>query len=211
MSDEEDSILKRAYALETPQDNIALYRDWAATYDSGFAEEMDYIAPKVTAIELAARWQGETPVLDIGAGTGLVAQQLASDGIGPVDALDISAEMLDVAKSKGLYRNHIIGDLTQTVPIKDGTYGAVVSAGLFTHGHVGPEVLGECLRVARSGALFALSVNPTHWENLRFDAALADLGDAIHDVEITHVPSYGPKANGDQTDNLSTLLVFRKA
>lgn len=207
---DDKSMLTRAYSLETVADNIALYRDWAKTYERDFAEAMDYLAPKVTATELATRWNGEAPVLDIGAGTGLVGLHLEKAGVGPVDALDISAEMLEVAREKAVYRNLIVGDLTQTLPIEDGTYGVIISSGTLTHGHVGPEVLDECMRVAKSGALFALSANPTHWKNLGFDAKITSYGDAVRDVEIVMVPSYGPKANGDQTDDLSTLCFFYK-
>ncbi|MFT5638102.1 MAG: putative TPR repeat methyltransferase, partial [Paracoccaceae bacterium] len=41
--------LKRAYSLKTPQDSVALYRDWAESYDIGFADRMDYRAPSVVA------------------------------------------------------------------------------------------------------------------------------------------------------------------
>lgn len=208
-----DDKLERAYRLQTPQDNVDLYRDWAQSYDTDFAGPMDYRLPANTAAVLADRWAGEAPVLDVGAGTGLVGEALAGAGVGPVDALDISPEMLAVAAGKGVYRHCIVGDLTARVPIADASYGAIVSAGTFTCGHVGPEGLDECLRVARTGALFAISVNPDHWRDRGFEARFAALSaaEAIRDFEIVPVRGYGPAAKGPHRDDIFNVCVFRKA
>ena len=50
-------------------------------------------------------------------------------------------------------------DVTKNIPLKSNSVGAVVSAGTFTHGHVGPEVFDELLRIAKPGGLFVLSIN----------------------------------------------------
>jgi ubiquinone/menaquinone biosynthesis C-methylase UbiE len=73
-----------------------------------------------------------------------------------IDAIDISPEMLNIARLKNCYSKIIEADLTKRLLINDNHYGAIVSAGTFTHGHVGPDVLDELLRVTRSGALFFL-------------------------------------------------------
>lgn len=67
-----DPDLEKAYALQTPDDNRKLYADWADSYDSGFAREMDYRLPRMVALILAEIYQGAGPVLDLGAGTGLM-------------------------------------------------------------------------------------------------------------------------------------------
>ena len=43
--------------------------------------------------------------------------------------------------------------------LKSNSVGAVVSAGTFTHGHVGPNAFDELLRVTKPGGLFVLSIN----------------------------------------------------
>ena len=40
MSDEPD--LDSAYALETPEDNLALYKTWAESYDADFVDGAEY-------------------------------------------------------------------------------------------------------------------------------------------------------------------------
>ncbi|XP_072037199.1 uncharacterized protein [Amphiura filiformis] len=49
----------------------------------------------------------DTTILDVCAGTGLAGEQLRKLGYTKVDALDFSQEMLDLARSKGIYRNLI--------------------------------------------------------------------------------------------------------
>jgi len=67
--------------------------------------------------------------------------------------------MLNNARLKNCYSKIIEADLTKRLLINDNHYGAIVSAGTFTHGHVGPDVLDELLRVTRSGGLFVLTIH----------------------------------------------------
>ncbi len=207
---QKDPDLNAAYALETPDDNRALYASWAQTYDSGFAKDMDYQLPAhVAGLFLASGARG--PVLDVGAGTGLVGEVIAAERSLDVDALDISADMLAVAAAKGVYRRTIEGDLTATLPIPDGVYHSVISSGTFTHGHVGPDGLDEVLRVAAAGAQFVLSINAEHWEARGFEAKFAALEPQITSFEIITVPIYGPAAPIDHRDDQGHIAVFRKA
>ncbi len=199
-----------AYALKTPEDSIELYREWAKTYDQDFAKANDYRNPQLIAELFAKRCDGDTPILDVGAGTGLVGQALAAHGLAPVDALDISPEMLAVAQSKGCYRNTIHADLTGQVGIADTVYGGVISVGTFTHGHVGPEAIDELLRVARSGALFALGINAEFYEADGFAEKFASLKNRIDGFEIVETFGYGKQAKAALQQTRSSVALFRK-
>ncbi|MCB2092877.1 MAG: class I SAM-dependent methyltransferase [Rhodobacteraceae bacterium] len=201
--------LDAAYSLKTPADSRRLYRDWASTYDDDFAARMDYQMPARIAAVFAA--SGEGPVLDIGAGTGLVAEKLGALGIGPVDGIDISAEMLQVAAAKGVYRRTLVADLTRTLPIEDRTYRGFVSSGTFTHGHVGPDALDELLRVAVPGAFFALSVHSAVFETAGFDRKLRNLAPMVRDLSIEPVAIYGHGAGGDHATDQALIVSFRRA
>lgn len=202
--------LNAAYALETPEDNRRLYADWAQTYDDGFARDMDYQLPRLVALVLAEVYHGQGPVLDVGAGTGLVAENMLMRGALDVDALDISADMLAVAASKGIYRQTIEADLTKAIGLADAIYDAVVSSGTFTHGHVGPDALDELLRVARSGATFVLSINAEHFEARGFVAKFEALADQIDGLEHRVINIYGPNADDSHKDDLAHIAVFQK-
>jgi len=178
--------LEAAYALKAPEDSVRLYSDWATTYDEEFAKAMGYVYPREVARSFRDHAApGDTPVLDIGAGTGLLGAELVDltpDLI--ADGIDISTEMLEVAGAKGLYRNRITADLTARLDIVDETYGGLISSGTFTHGHVGPVALEELLRVARAGALFCLGINLAVFDSAGFGSAFARL---VADARITPV------------------------
>ena len=143
--------LHSAYALGSPGENKQLYAEWAGDYDESFATREDYQLHTHTARAFVGAG-GQGPVLDVGAGTGLCGAVLSRLGVGPIDATDISAEMLDQAMRKDIYRDAIEADLTQGIPVPRDSYSGIVSSGTFTHGHLGPEVLPALLRVARHGA-----------------------------------------------------------
>lgn len=202
--------LESAYALQTPQDNQQLYADWAQTYDESFAKDMDYQMPRLVALIFAEVAGDADPVLDVGAGTGLLAAAIPVRDRMRIDALDISPEMLAVAQGKGIYRRCIVGDLTGRLDIPDAAYGAVVSSGTFTHGHVGPDALDELLRVARPGAVFVLSVNAEHFEARGFAAKFDTLGKAIEGLHFRDVNIYGAAADAAHRDDTARIAVFFK-
>ena len=204
------SELADAYALKTPQDNVELYSRWSKTYDQGFAKDMDYQLPRNVASIFLELTDCSAPVLDVGAGTGLLVESMNGAFMGAIDALDISAEMLEAATTKSLYRNTIVGDLTKTLPIADDSYAAVVSSGTFTHGHVGPEGLDELMRVAKPSALFVLSVNAEHYTSAGFEEKFRSLDPYILNFEIRQVHNYGDKADGAHRDDLGNVVFFLK-
>ena len=201
--------LDSAYAIKTPDDNRRIYSAWAETYDKTFAQDMDYRMPAVIA-ELYRQSGGAGNVLDIGAGTGLVAKFLGDLGIGPIDGTDISPEMLVVAGKKRLYRRLFEGDVTQRLDVPDGSYDGVVSSGTFTLGHVGPEAIDESLRVAAPGARFALSINAKHYEKAGFKAKLESIQGRITDFALPEAAIYGENAAGDHASDTAFVALFRK-
>ena len=206
----DDPDVDAAYALETPEDSRKLYAGWADSYDSGFAVENDYILHIETALAFVSAG-GTGPVLDVGAGTGLCGAVLAKHGVGPIDATDISAEMLNVAMGKDIYRDAVEADLTQGLPLPKNSYAGVISSGTFTTGHVGPDQIDPLLTVARTGAQFALSINAQHYDSAGFAAKFRALEPYITDLMLKDVPIYGPKASSAHKDDRAFVALFRKA
>jgi SAM-dependent methyltransferase len=190
-----ETNLKGALGLTGPEACLALYRDWAASYDTGFAEEMQYLLPAhVAAAFLGAGASG--PVLDVGAGTGLLAERLRDMGFRDrIDAVDFSPEMLARAAEKRLYTGLFQADITRPLELSL-RYAGIVSSGTFTAGHVGPEALLHLLAVARPGAQFSLSINRRVWSEAGFDHALDGLatGGLIEGLQLIEVEIYGAAA-----------------
>ncbi len=203
-----DKVLEAAYSIAGPEDCLRVYGDWAETYDSAFAAGMDYQLPvHVAAAFLAAG--GEGPVLDVGAGTGLLAIALIGLGFrGEIDGLDLSPAMLARAGEKGIYRSLSQADVTRPLP-RNGNYCGVVSSGTFTHGHVGPEALPNLFATALPDAVFALSIHAGVWSSAGFDRALTGLPGLI----LTEAPIYGQAAArqgaGHAADS-AVIAVFRR-
>ncbi len=82
------------------------------------------------------------------------------------EAADRPVHMQDVFAA--VYRNLIAADLTKPLDIPDNQYAALISSGTFTHGHLGPDPLNELWRVAASGAICAIGVRSTHYEDMGF-------------------------------------------
>ncbi len=210
-----DQGLKGALGLTGPEACLAYYRDWAASYDQGFAAEMQYNLPAhVAAAFIGSRGQG--PVLDVGAGTGLLAQALRQMGFDDaIDAVDFSVEMLERAAEKRIYAGLYQADITVplTLPRR---YGGIVSSGTFTAGHVGPEALPHLLEVARPQAQFALSINRRVWTSAGFDRALVGLvaEGRITDLHQIEVQVYGEAAtriDADHAADRALVALFRAA
>ena len=202
--------LKSAYALGSKDEIAALYEAWADSYDSGFGDAQGYQTPREVVLAFIGAGGGG-PVLDVGAGTGLVAEHLSRASIGPIDAVDLSPEMLNVAKMKGVYRDLYVGDITGALGIAANSYSGVVSAGTFTHGHVGPDGLKPLLNVAKSGAIFVLSINREHFEKLGFQAEIDKLDTQLTDVQLRDIRIYDDRADREHRNDIASLLIFKKS
>ena len=202
--------LKDAYSLKNPEDSINLYKTWASTYDDDFAMQNDYRSP----IEIAKYFEKysnneDTPILDVGAGTGLVGECLKSSSR-EIDAIDISPEMLNVARTKNCYSKIIEADLTERLLINDSHYGAIVSAGTFTHGHLGPNVLDDLLRVTRYSGLFVFTVHSKLFKKAGFDKKLIEIQNNITQPIFHEVDVYGGNLDKEHGSDQVIITVFRK-
>lgn len=204
-----DPGLDAAYALTSNAEIRALYRDWAGSYDDAFIKANGYRLPDLVASAFKAAG-GRGPVLDVGAGTGAVAERLADVGIGPIDALDLSQEMLDVAAAKGLYRALYAADVLKPLSSISGHYSGIVSAGTFTHGHVGPDALDHLMAITVPGAVFALSINAQHFEARGFAAKLDALGVQITDLQTPEAPIYTSNPDPAHQADRAKIVTFVK-
>lgn len=151
-------ILENAYKLTSPDDNAEYYNAFAPTYDMEFADELGWHYPAAIAeIYRDACTATDTPIADIGCGTGLVASALDFPRE-QIDGIDISAGTLRIAEDKQLYRALYEVDLRKSLDLIKNDHRAVLSAGTFTSGHLGPGPLEALLDIGRADALFVIGV-----------------------------------------------------
>ena len=102
-------------------------------------------------------------------------------------------------------------DLTGDLSAIDNVYGAVVGAGTFTSGHVGPAPVRGLLRIARPSALFIIGVNRVHFEKEHFAAMLGDMTGQreTSPMALGEVAIYAKSAHA-HSDDRALMLQFRK-
>jgi SAM-dependent methyltransferase len=170
--------LDRARSLESVDAARALYDDWAERYDADVFEQARVIGSDRIADLLAEHLDDRsTPIVDLGCGTGAVGRRLAQHGFTDLTGIDLSPGMLAVAERTGAYHTLIEADLNQPVDVVR-RFGASVSAGTFTTGHVPAVSARHLLAMLLPAATIAWVVAPTLWPD--FESTLTEAGVEIH-------------------------------
>ena len=195
-------------AMRAGDDAHEVYEAWAPTYEADLVGGFGYTAHRIAAGAMAAACPDRgAEILDIGCGTGLVAEELAHRGFTAIDGLDASSRMLDKARSKGVYRNLIEGDVRAPDAVESGRYDAVIAVGVFGGGHVGPEDLACFARPARVGGAIVLYANAIPYVEDDYPSHLGRLeGNGILRVERTEESNYM-----DRIERPGWLVVARRA
>lgn len=162
-----NGFLDKAYTQPADGDTRQLYATWAETYEQELTQA-GYATPGRIATVLAERLANRAaPILDYGCGTGLGGQALAQAGFTTIDGLDVSPEMLGVAREKSIYRNLVLADPEDGAPALPDSYAAITAIGVIGIGAAPPAVFDQIMQILPQGAICVLSIN---------DHSLADPG-----------------------------------
>ncbi|MEM5493080.1 class I SAM-dependent methyltransferase [Hoeflea sp. AS16] len=173
-TDDKTARLGAVYQAESAEDVARVYDEWAENYDSDMSLA-GYRHPAISLAILARHVPKDaSPLLDAGAGTGLIGEWLAITGYTHVEGLDLSQGMLAVAGRKGVYKALHQAALGTTLPFADNHFAAIISAGVFTSGHVGVEGLDDLLRICRPGGVIVLTIKDVLWQE-SFNRRFAEL------------------------------------
>jgi len=153
-----------------------LYRVWADNYDHDVVEVIGYVGHSITS-ELLIKYldNSKAKILDAGCGTGLVGEILHEKNFNNIVGIDFSQPMLDQALEKNVYQSLILADLNEKLAFKDNTFDAIVCAGTFTCGHVGPEAFSELIRVTKNGGYISFTVRNQEWNHLPYEKTIKKL------------------------------------
>ncbi len=204
--------LDDAYSLKSPEDNQKLYAKWANTYESDFVENQGYEHPRVIAEIFDSAVPEINSVIDIGTGTGLVGLNLSKlrNGL-HIDGVDISKEMLEVARNKGIYRNLYIRDLTKPVDGIESPYDALICIGIFTHGHLPPSALDNLIPLVKSKGHLVVGINSKFFKSEDFSAKFDELmvSNKITTPVFRETRVY--KEDSEHRDSLNVVAIFQKS
>jgi predicted TPR repeat methyltransferase len=150
--------LQSAYAAKDGQEAAELYDSWAEDYERRVSS-WGYITPAVVAWYLGRYVAPEDgTLLDAGAGTGLMGLVLAPLGYRDLIGIDVSRDMLEYAREKGVYRELRQMELGGRLDLPSDAFAAVVAAGVFAAGHASPESFEDLIRVTKRGGYVIFSV-----------------------------------------------------
>ncbi len=150
--------LDAAYSAQDSAQAAAVYDEGADEYERRILS-WGYSTPAVIAWFLGRLVApGDGPILDAGAGTGLMGVLLSTLGYGDVVGVDLSERMLAQASEKGVYRDLHRMDLAEPLDLPADEFAATVAAGVFAAGHAPPAALPELVRVTRPGGHVIFSV-----------------------------------------------------
>ena len=149
-----DKVYKTEY--KEPRD---LYRDWADTYDNELAQN-EYTTPIRTAKALTKFVSNKSAsILDFGCGTGLSAEALISCGFSTIDGIDISNEMIEIAREKRIYRNLECFNPDKGIPVRKNEYSIITAIGVISVGAAPISIFDEVFDLLPKDGLFAFSFN----------------------------------------------------
>ncbi|MEY8827584.1 class I SAM-dependent methyltransferase [Sedimentitalea sp. XS_ASV28] len=154
-----NGFLDKAYGARDAAGTRNLYDDWASSYEAEVAEN-GYATPGRCAAALRTYIRDPNlPVLDFGCGTGLSGLALKLQGFTCIDGVDLSAEMLDQARAKTLYRK--LDQIGPDSPLAHtpGDYAAIAAIGVIGAGAAPISVFDTLMNGLDAGGLLVFSFN----------------------------------------------------
>lgn len=149
-------FLDKVYGLTGSQAVRGFYDDWSDSYDDEVAEN-GYATPGRCAealVRLATPF--DTKILDFGCGTGVSGQAFRQAGFVDLDGVDLSSEMLEQARRKGVYDGLHQIEADENLP---GGYHIIAAVGVIGAGAAPPEAFDSVMSALEPGGRFVFSFN----------------------------------------------------
>ncbi len=158
---------KRGYPTVNPKTG---YGEWADTYESTVPDLLDI---KIFDSLESVNWSESQKCLDLACGTGRIGQFLQNKGLQNIDGLDLTPEMLDLARTKNLYEELNLGSVEETnLPANE--YDLITMSLVDEHLPNLMKVYQEAARLSQEGAIFIvvgihpfflMNGMPTHYDD----------------------------------------------
>jgi len=152
------AYLQKVYSAKDNRDLKEAYDLWAGKYDE-HVTAFGYQIPAVAAGLFGKYVLPEiTPILDAGAGTGLMGAVLDALGYRGQVGVDMSTGMLKKARERNIYTDLHQMILGEKLDFPSDHFGACQSIGVFTAGHAPASAFDELVRVLCSGGYIFFSL-----------------------------------------------------
>lgn len=159
MKEESFKIMKEAYQCKNNEETLKMY-DRIASVCQEVLLDGGYDAPNSIASLVNKYVLNKTyTILDVGCGTGLVAEYLRIYGFNNIHGLDALNKMIQICSSKKLYKKlyklKIGQDKKEALNKK---YKTVIGCGIFTKSHINPKYFEDLLYWVETKGLLVISV-----------------------------------------------------
>jgi SAM-dependent methyltransferase len=128
------------------------YREWVQTYDTTVLDLMDL---RVLAQLHTLSWKHLPQVADLACGTGRIGAWLKQQGVGVIDGVDLTPEMLQRAAERQVYRHLSQADVSHT-GLAPSAYDAVTAVLVDEHLADLTPLYAEAARITRPQGAFVL-------------------------------------------------------
>ena len=193
----ENPFFKRVYNSHTHDEIMAIYDDWAASYDETVLSH-GYVTPQRCAAALALLEKDrDIPILDIGCGTGISGLALKDAGFTCVTGSDMNAAMLEKARThEGVYKDLLLVSSENPFDFAPGTFRHMTAMGVIATGHAPASTIRDVLEKLQTGGIFVFSLNDHTLEFGEYpetvEAVVAEgLAERVFDEYGDHMPAIG--------------------
>lgn len=167
----------------------ALFDDYASRFESHLLEKLSYQVPNLIASVVRKRFTQDKPaksVLDLGVGTGLVGA-LISDVTEQMVGVDISENMLALAKEKNIYTELIASDITAYLHKTTAQFPVVIIADTLVYFGSLDAVFAGLAKVLEKGGCCVCTVEKGDMDSYeQSDFQLQHTGRYAHSIGYIH-------------------------
>ena len=107
-------------------------------------------------------------ILDLGCGTGMVAEHLQERGYNNIDGVDLAPDLLKIAKEKGVYRSLYEGFIgsaeSKDLGVEANQYDAAICVGVFALLHATCEGFNDLVHAVKPGGLACFTIRKNMWD-----------------------------------------------
>jgi SAM-dependent methyltransferase len=140
---------KRKYPIVEVREG---YGEWVRTYEETVHDEMDLrLLERLRAVD----WAAAREAVDLACGTGRIGAWVKGRGGGEIDGVDITPEMLELARGRGLYRTLRLADVS-TTGLAEEAYDLCIQSLADEHLPSLDPLYEEVTRLTRYGGTFVI-------------------------------------------------------
>lgn len=207
---EDDVIVKLSIAAENPLEE---YDRWAASYEDDVIGKLGFASPQICVDTFLTFCPPDgKDVLDVGAGTGLLAKLICERGYKARNfhGMDLSPQMLHHLVQKGIYNDVKMHDMMKFPwPFPSNSYDGLMCNGVLIYVD-DPSCLDEFIRVMKPGGICVIMFRHDGYpvyEEKDLELRAAGKWELVHKTPDTH--NFNNLESGAEDDVIFNQWVFR--